>query len=169
MDFYSSLAPRLEAAERRARIDWFTDYHGLVQRTYSHGDRTLLLLDRPKLQSVDESRINGYLAQHAVAESIGIGTNCFNIAYNMNFDKRASGRMFTYLGAEALCGFSDHCINYDELADGTAVGIDLTASVNIDREQGNFDVLALRAANVNALSQAVGELYGGDWRTVKVL
>ncbi len=147
-----------------ARIDAFANRNALVKRFLPVLSKEILLLDLVSALPLDPKSAEAYATQHIIAAQRGIGNNCSAIARATRDAGRASGTMSTNHGAHELIGWSNHRINFDLLGDGTTVAVDLTASNSIDWDQGNFDVLCVRATDVMELRSQVGELYGGDWQ-----
>lgn len=59
-----------------------------------------------------------------------------------------------------------HVINYSILPDGSFIAFDLTAFSHLDRSQGNYDILTIRAPSLEKLIKLVTDLYGGHWETI---
>jgi|GEM_PF-7073756 len=149
------------------RIDFFIAKHGLIGRIHEGRGRKLALLDLPTLDEIDPGVVDKYLAQRLEAETTDIFNNCFEIARMSCASGAATGILEADDGTQELVGWANHRINYGSLEDSSVLATDLTARENI-AEQGNeqFDVLALRAPNLEGLLSQVGELYGGDWHEV---
>lgn len=153
------------AAENLERINAFAELMRLNERTYYSLGKKLLLLTPPSIEPVPQEKIRGYLRQHLIAERGGITNNCFSIASAALEAGRARGTMHSISGStHDFIGWGNHWVNFDELPNEAVLAVDLTASRNIDRGAGNFDVLALRALDTASLQLQMGELFGGEWQ-----
>lgn len=148
--------------ENRDKIHTFIETNKLEIQEYDI-QNTRLLLITDNLDAIDEHTIAKYINAQKAAEKRGILNNCFSIAARAVQNKSATGCLYTNEGAQDFVGWGNHCINYDYLDDGSIVAVDLTSRHNIDRQQGQFDILALKAPNMKLLVERVNNLFGGSW------
>lgn len=154
---------RVRAETTRREIDAFTESAGLVQRNYTHLGRTMLILDRPELAPIDEIVAQDYVAQHIDATRERISNNCYRIARNSLAQSRPTGILYG-LNLSRFMIWANHYINYEELDDGSTLVTDLTASANLDYDQGVYHVLGIRAVgDMRDVCRQVGDLYTGGW------
>jgi hypothetical protein len=156
-----------EAKEKQNMISQFIEKHQLVGKVIEMKGKKFLLLEPQDTPNINEIKVAQYLAQHIIAEKNGIFNNCFSIANDACKAGHATGRVCARTGTSDFVGWDNHCINFDELND-SVVSLDLTASRNIDRNQGFVNVLAIRAKTLEELLAQLGELYGGQWQVIQV-
>lgn len=77
-----------------------------------------------------------------------------------------NGAVNTKNGGQQLFNYTNHAINYQTFPSGEVIAFDLTAAQNIDREMGNFDVLAIGAKDMDTLLTRLNNLYGGTWKEI---
>lgn len=151
---------------RLVRITDFMSNHDLVGRMHDAHGRRLALLDIPHGEAIEPTILDSYLAQRIDAERTNIYNNCFQVASEAYAAGTASGVLHG-TDSDPLVGWANHRINYHTLPDGTVVAADFTARENMLRKNDpQFDVLAVRASNMDELIPQVGELYGGTWEEV---
>ena len=151
------------ARRNTAKIDAFVRDTARAKREYALLGARLLLLELPEQSPVPAERLERYAQQYIVAAAGKIFNNCVYIAHDAVAAGAATGSLYTPRGTHDFVGWRNHCINYDELEDGTVVGFDLTAGANVSHCGEPFDVLAVRDLDVPSLQASIGTLFGGDW------
>lgn len=149
--------------QKLVRVTDFMARHNLIGKMHDGHGRRLALLDIPHSADVEPTVLDKYLAQRIAAERTDIFNNCFQVAREAHAAGAATGILYGE-ETEPLARWSNHRINYDVLPDSTLITVDYTSRENmLDRNDPQFDVLALRVANKEELIPQVAELYGGDW------
>lgn len=156
-----------ESKENRARIAAVAKREGLVSRIVPLLGKKLLLLDLPSAQPFPQDRLEGYIAHHIHASRRSIHGRCFYIALAAKQMKRAKGIMQADDLSQESIFWREHTINFDVLPDKTVAGVDLIASDTLDGNQGNLDVLVVRAANPRQLCARIGQIYSGTWQIIQ--
>lgn len=160
---------RTEQSKKRLEmIGEFIERERLCPRVYKKRGKTVMFLDRKDAGGIGEREITSLISQHMIAERMGISNNCFDIANEACVAGVATGRVCADEGTSNFTGWGNHCINFTELENDTVVAFDLTASHNIDCHQGRFDILCLKADNLDILLNKLGNLYGGDWKVIQI-
>jgi hypothetical protein len=158
-----------EAQRLRKDMATFIQQHNLKPTIYNRLNRNILRIE-PETTSIPISKIilNKIFKQIKIVEKKGIINNCFFIAKDACLDQNFTGRLCSHNGVSDFVGWSNHCINWHELADGSVIAFDLTASSNIDKNLGTFDVLLLRGKTLEQLLVLLNDLYGGDWNPIDI-
>ncbi len=136
--------------------------NGLVLRRYSETTGTVLSVERehaPKQLASDV--VKRLLVQNAIEEEMGILNNCFDVARRALVACNASGVLGGW-GTSDMIVYANHYISWMDL-EGSVMAFDLTASHNIDRAIGNFNVLAISGTDIHDLVETTEQIYGGDW------
>jgi hypothetical protein len=146
------------------RISLFAEKTGLTKKEITVNGCTFVILNMADGAQIPEEKIKKYADQYLLIKDT-IGNNCFYLAEDAVSEGVATGMIASQEG-DKLTGRANHCINYDILPDGSVVSIDLTASINIDWFQGNFQIFIIRQPDLNALLEKINELCEGAWKEV---
>lgn len=166
---YDLLAEFVPKEQKRQEIlERFLRESGVKKREVSVAGHKMVILDGAQGGNIPEQKIAEYMAQYAVVSrknNVYIQNNCFPIAADAVKARVAVGRIATDVGAKDFTSWGNHCINYDELSDGTVVAYDLTTRANNSR--GDIDVLLMRQSDLDTLLDKIGQLYGGEWVVIQ--
>jgi len=88
---------------------------------------------------------------------------CFDVSLALVQQQLASGKIWSNCTDGTFLGYYNHCLNFRSLPMVGVLGFDVLAGEYIDRSNGNFDILAIFAEDMEALSAHLSELYGGEF------
>jgi hypothetical protein len=157
-----------ESSKKMRLIDEFINRKGLEEKTYKMRGRKLLVLSNSRFGAINTEKITSYIEQHIIAAERGIINTCFKVANDACLGRVMTGRVVSWDGTSNFAFYRNHCVNFDELDDGTVISVDLTAASNIDHHQGNFDILGLIAESLPMLLEQLNSLYGGSWEVMNI-
>jgi len=91
------------------------------------------------------------------------GSYCYDIATETVKKRFTSGCLLSYQDSNNFTGEGSlgHCLNYLYLEDGSIMSLDFT--IRSYAINPSFEVLAVKARNIDELKIYLGEIYGGDW------
>jgi hypothetical protein len=162
MLFENAKEDAMFSASRQKMIDTFCGSEGMTQKTYRVGGVKIKVLSDPGL-NVNSNTLKKYaLAKRELVHSVS--NNCFQIADSAIDRGFVSGSVAADSGTYNFAHLGNHCVGIDVSRSGACLSVDLTASVNIDRGMGNYDVLVIGARSEDHLLQRMGSLYGGPWK-----
>ncbi len=156
-----------EALKKRQYIAEFALQNKLTQHAFHIDGKTLLALSQQGLDDLDQSKVAAYIRQHVLAKVQPFFPNCFSTADLAYQSGTVTGSIYSKKLVRDVVGWASHCINTDQLLDGSNAAIDLTASSNLDLNQRQFDVFLLRAKTMSEVISLVEKFYGGQWQIDK--
>lgn len=154
---------REQSAKHAQMIDKFVEKRSLERKKYQNNGKTVLLLISSGDKGIESELVSKHIEQHVKELRRGMINHCFFIAERAIKDDIAVGRVSSPSGTSDFVGWRNHCINYSIFEDGSLLAFDLTASENINKRQGDFDILAIRATSLDKLLGMLNDLYGGEW------
>jgi hypothetical protein len=152
-----------ESLDRLSRVAKET---GLKETKIVIEGRAVIVLQSDGLQPVSQSKMDAYVARMNDIKSKRNFGDCFDVARETCAAGVTTARAASYHGATPLTGFDNHCVNFDQLEDGTVATVDLTGEDVIDNKSGKLDILIVHVADIPTLIARLNDLYGGDWRII---
>ena len=151
-----------QAIANNRRIVNFAQKNDLQIKKITCGEYSILLIDEEGTQDIDEERILKLFQFYEQIKGT-IFNNCLDIAGRAVQQHIAQGCIGTQSGAYSFIEYHNHYCNYLWLPDQSTVSVDFTAGKNINKNNGDFHILAIRAHDVGSLWPKLDKLYGGHW------
>lgn len=169
VEFFRDMVGRYHQKEQHARkraIQKFTNEFHQKKEYREYQDSTMLLLSDKGYDGLSEKESQAIIDTYQRVKKDFIYYNCYAISAMIAYTKAADGVTTTSEGADELVGCRNHAINYIVQSDGHIIAFDCTAGVNIDNNQGVFEILAIQADSLHSLKFKLDNLYGGNWQTM---
>jgi hypothetical protein len=139
-----------------------------VYRTYNLDGKKVAVIEEKNMQEIkleDFSLAEEILKIESGLSDNAINRRCYYLAEEMMKKGFADGMLYSpEIKQRVVPMYRQHAISYKILADKSYLGIDFTSRINIDGEQGNFNLFCIRANSLKELIKKVEKLFGGSWR-----
>lgn len=165
-DISSSRTLNLKAETSRKHIDQINEFskeNGLNQEYFNNDRFKALHLSDPDVRPLDDVRRN--LILEARAKVKAAFAECDVVSVFLASKGYADGVLESESGTQNLVGFGSHFLTWVDLGSEGVLAVDYTARDDIDKGQGNFDILCVSAPNMDQLLTRLNNLYGGKWKT----
>lgn len=160
-------AQKIPTEEIRTPQEVIADFarrHRLSQQKYTYPkfEAKVLVLQPSAAQPVKPVELESVMQVFPSIKVQQLQADCWGTVKEIYAQNPEVRLLRTLDSSDELVG-GMHSIVQMKLENASVVACDLTAGLQVDLNQGNFDALVLAAADQDELISLLNDLYGGDW------
>lgn len=160
-DYYADQKRRSQ--ENQERLREFEIKHNYRSKVFEKSKLKILVL-YPQSSEGPSSEVTDdlFLDFEFILKNYQIHNNCRVIAKRLKNEAMMTDVLTSEKVDSNFVIWSNHSVSYKQLENGV-ISLDLTADLNIDGRQNNFQALSIISTDLPTLQKLLEDLYGGEW------